>query len=145
MPAHLTLVPPVNVPQERYEDAFALLAGAASATQPFTVQLGAPATFLPDSPTLYLPVADEDRPALATLRTLLFREPLKRPLTWPFVPHITIGDDIPPGRIEAALIALRCYSAQVAFDRVHLLREFNHVWRPVADAQLRGEGAVNPS
>jgi 2'-5' RNA ligase len=134
IPSHLTLVPPVNVPRERYDEAVTVIAEAAAAMRPFTVHLGPPATFLPDSPTLYLPVSDDSRPAIAALRTLVFRDPLERPLTWPFVPHITIADGAPPGRIEAAVGVLGSYTTEVTFDRVHLLRESDHVWTPVAEA-----------
>jgi 2'-5' RNA ligase len=140
IPAHLTLVPPVNVPQQRYEDAVAVLAAAGAATQPFSVRLRPPATFLPDSPTLYLPVAEADRSPIDTLRTLVFRDPLRRALTWPFVPHVTIADDVPPERIKAAVSALGSYAAEVRFDRVHLLRDAEHVWRPVAEAVFGGGG-----
>jgi 2'-5' RNA ligase len=134
IPAHLTLVPPVNVRRERYDEALAVVAQAADATRPFTVHLGPPATFLPDSPTLYLPVAEESRPAVGALRALVFRDPLERPLTWPFVPHVTIADEAPPDRIEAAVGVLQCYTVEMTFDRVHLLQESDHIWTPVAEA-----------
>ena len=111
-----------------------MLTAAAGTTRPFSVRLGAPATFLPDSPTLYLPVAEQDHPPIDALRALVFREPLERPLTWPFVPHVTIADEIPPERIQAAVIALSTYAAEVSFDRVHLLQESGRVWRPLAEA-----------
>ena len=52
MPAHLTLVPPVNVREDRLGEALAVLRRAAAATRPFTVTLGPPTTFLPDNPML---------------------------------------------------------------------------------------------
>ncbi|HEY8202796.1 MAG TPA: 2'-5' RNA ligase family protein [Actinomycetota bacterium] len=140
IPAHLTLVPPVNLPSERYGEAVAVLASAAARTQPFRVRLGPPATFLPDSPTLYLPVAETDQPPIEALRALVFRDPLERPLQWPFVPHVTIADEIAPERIEAAVAALGSYTAEASFDRVHLLQESDRVWRPVAGAMFRDTG-----
>ena len=131
MPAHLTLVPPVNVREDRLGEALAVLRRAAVATRPFTVALGPPATFLPDSSTIYLAVAGEVRP----LRDRVFVEPLARPLTWPFVPHVTLADEAQPDRIAAALHALAGYTVDVTFDRVHLLREGpGRVWSPIADA-----------
>jgi 2'-5' RNA ligase len=55
VPAHLTLVPPVNVREERFEDVLAVLRAAGAATRPFRLELGPPTTFLPDNPVLYLP------------------------------------------------------------------------------------------
>jgi 2'-5' RNA ligase len=141
IPPHLTLVPPVNVPQHRYKDAVAVLTAAGAATRPFGIRLLAPATFLPDSPTLFLPVAQAGHPPIEALRTLAFRDPLERALTWPFVPHVTIADEVPPERIEAAVVALGSFAAEAWFDRVHLLRDSGHIWRPVAEAAFDGDRA----
>lgn len=56
---HVTLVPPVNVRDDRLVDAVDVLRGAAAAHPPLTLRLGPVATFLPASPTLYLAVDDE--------------------------------------------------------------------------------------
>ena len=124
----------MNVAPERYGDAVAVLTSAAAVTRPFHIRLMAPATFLPDSPTLYLPVAERDHAPIETMRKLVFRDPLERPLRWPFVPHVTIADEITSERIEAAVVALASYETEVTFDRVHLLRESDRIWRPVAEA-----------
>ncbi|MEA2826059.1 MAG: hypothetical protein QOG43_498 [Actinomycetota bacterium] len=133
VPAHLTLVPPVNVREDRFDDALALLRAAAGATRPFTVELGGPATFLPDNPVLYLPVrAGGDE--VAAVRERVFKEPLARPLTWPFVPHVTVADEISPARIVAAQEALSAFHVDIRFDRLHLLEEGpGRVWGPIAD------------
>src|SRR5438270_12567768 len=113
IPAHCTLVPPVNVREDAVDDALRVLREAASATRPFTVQLGPPASFLPDSPTLFLSVSGPGLEVLQELRDRVFREPLARPLTWPFVAHVTVADEMPPSRITAALEALAGYRAVV--------------------------------
>ena len=133
VPAHLTLVPPVNVRTERLDEAVGVVRRAAAATRPFTVSFGPPTTFLPDNPVLYLP-AEDGSDAVTVLRDRVFVEPLARPLTWPFVPHVTVADDASPERIAAARAGLAAYSAVVTFDRVHLLQEQpGRVWVPVAD------------
>jgi 2'-5' RNA ligase len=133
VPAHLTLVPPVNVREDRLDDALALLRQAAAATKPFCVELGPPTTFLPHNPVLYLPVtAGADH--IAAVRDRVFRDPLARPLTWPFVPHVTVADEVSPERIVAAQQALSNYHVEIDFDRVHLLEEGpGRVWGPIAD------------
>lgn len=133
MPAHVTLVPPVNVREDRLGGALAVLRRAASATRPFRVTLGPPATFLPDSPTLYLQVEGD----VQALRDRVFVEPLARPLTWPFVPHVTLADEASPERIAGAVAALADYRVDVTFDRLHLLREGpGRIWEPIADARF---------
>ena len=135
VPVHLTLVPPVNVNQERFADVLAVLRQAAAATRPFPVHLGPPATFLPASPVLYLPVAGAGRAEIYSLRERVFQEPLARPLSWPFVPHVTLADEAREERITAAETALCDYEAATVIDRVHVLQEGpGRVWSPVADA-----------
>jgi 2'-5' RNA ligase/GNAT superfamily N-acetyltransferase len=146
VPAHLTLVPPVNVREERFEDVLAVLRAAGAATRPFRLELGPPTTFLPDNPVLYLPVGG-DLDALHRLRDGVFVEPLARQLTWPFVPHVTLVDGGDADRLEAAVAALAGARYEVAVDRVTLLQEQRddegaRVWRPVAGAALAAPAVV---
>ena len=136
IPAHLTLVPPVNVAEGRLSEALAVLRRAAAGTPPLTLQLGPPRTFMPDSPVLYLAV-DGDVEQVHALRGRVLRDPLARTTSWAFVPHVTVADSASPDVIEAALVALARYRVEVRFDRVHLLREGDgRVWEPVAEALL---------
>lgn len=142
IPAHLTLVPPVNVREDRLAEALAVLRRAATATRPFTVSLGPPSTFMPHNPTLHLGVADHDE-CVRALRDRVFVDPLARSLTWPFVPHVTLADEADPDRIAAALTALVDYRVDVTFSRVHLLREGpGRVWAPIADAAFAPEVVI---
>ncbi len=143
---HCTLVPPVNVREERLGDALAGLRRAAADTRPLTVTLGPPATFLPVNPVLYLAIGG-DVEAVHALRDRVFAEPLARALTWPFHPHVTIRDGGEPDRLGAAARVLAGYRAEVTFERVHLLREQRdeqgrRVWRPIADAAFSGPFVV---
>jgi 2'-5' RNA ligase/GNAT superfamily N-acetyltransferase len=143
IPSHCTLVPPVNVREDAMGDALGVLREAAASARPFTVQLGPPASFLPDNPTLYLSVGGPGLDALVALRDQVFREPLARALTWPFVPHVTVADEIDPTRIVAALAALAGYRTTVTFERVHLLEEGpGRVWTPLADAPFAAPAVV---
>ena len=133
VPAHLTLVPPVNVREDRIDDALALLRDAAGRTRPFRVDLGAPTTFLPDNPVLYLPVTGGGDEVHA-VRDRVFCDPFARPLTWPYVPHVTVADEMSPARIVAAQDALSHFHVGIDFDRMHLLEEGpGRVWGPIAD------------
>ena len=134
IPAHLTLVPPINV--REVKEAVALLRRAAAPARPIRLELGPPATFLPDTPVLYLSVHGELDDVHA-LRERVFKPPLERDLTWPFVPHVTLADESTPARIEAALVALADYRAEATFTAVTLLQEGpGRVWTPIADVSL---------
>lgn len=143
VPAHLTLVPPVNVNEDDMGDALRVLREASSATRPFSVHLGPPTTFLPVNPVLYLPLVGPGRTSVFTVRERVFKPPLARTLTWPFVPHVTLADEARPERITAAELALCDYGAEVSFDCLHLLQEGpGRVWAPVADAPFEAPAVV---
>jgi 2'-5' RNA ligase len=131
---HLTLVPPVNVRVDALGDALRVLRQAAAATVPFSARLGPPATFHPNTPVVHLQ-AGVDGGAVLALRDRVFAPPLSRPLTWPFVPHVTLADEVPPDRIGPAVAALAGYVVDVRLDRVTLLEEGpGRTWAPIADA-----------
>ncbi len=123
IPAHLTLVPPVNVRGADLDTAYGLVrAAAAACAGPLRLTLGPPATFLPANPVLFLPVGG-DLAQLRRLRDAAFLPPFERRLAWPWVPHVTVADDLDPVRIEAAVLSLAGYQVVVDVDRVVLLEE----------------------
>lgn len=143
IPPHLTLVPPVNVAEDRLDEALAVLRRAGAAARPVTVALGPPATFLPVNPVLYLAVTGRGREQVVGLRDAVFHPPLRRRLTFPFEPHVTLAEEAGPGRIEAALVALEGYRLEVTVDRLHLLEEGpGRIWRPVAEVALAAPAVV---
>ncbi len=142
VPAHVTLVPPVNVRTEDLGLALQVLRRAATdQSGPIAVELGPVTTFMPASPVVYLAVGGPDLDRLARLRQAVVAGPMLRPDHWPWVPHVTLTDDAPADRIDAARAALFSYSAATVFDRVVLLEEREHRWQPLADACL-GRAAV---
>jgi len=136
VPPHLTLVPPVNVPDESVVDALAVLRAAAGRTAPLDLRIGPASTFHPVNPVVYLEVGGAREP-LAALRERVLVAPLERVITHPFVPHVTVADDMDAARIPAAVDALADYVIDVRIDTVHLLEEGRgRVWRPIADVAL---------
>jgi hypothetical protein len=111
---------------------------AAASTTPFVVALGPVATFRPVNPVLYLGVAgDGGAEQVAALRQRVFRPPLARPHSHPFVPHVTLAAEAAPERIAAALVALGDYRVEVPVTGVTLLQEGpspDRHWTTVADA-----------
>jgi len=132
---HLTLVPPVNVAGDRLPEALALVRAAAAAVRgPLRVRLGPPASFQPVNPVVHLP-AHGAHGELAGLRAALCRPPLARPVSLPFVPHVTLADGLATERIGAALAALAGFVADARFDAVTVLREGpGRVWTALSDA-----------
>jgi 2'-5' RNA ligase/ribosomal protein S18 acetylase RimI-like enzyme len=137
VPPHITLVPPVNVREERVGEAVDVVRAAAAGAAPLALDLGPASTFAPVTPVVYLRVGGAVEP-LQALRDAVFREPLARPLTHPFVPHVTLADGIDAERDRGAVAALADYRVRVVVERVHVLEEQpGQVWTPIADAVLR--------
>ncbi len=141
---HLTLVPPVNIREGELGRALGVVrAAAAEIGRPITVGLGPVRSFAPVSPTVYLAVTGDAAAVVTRLRDAVFRAPLARTVSHPFVPHVTLADEIDGTRIDAAVTALADYRVTVTFDRVHVLEEGpGRVWSPIAEARLEGARIV---
>ncbi len=135
---HLTLVPPVNVRAERLDDAVAVVRRAAAVTEPLHLRLGPVATFWPGTPVVYLAVAgDVERVHL--LREAVFTDPLARGVTWPFVPHVTLADDVDAGHLPTIVAALAAYSAEVTVEHAQVLQQdADRRWEVIAEVPLGG-------
>ena len=138
---HLTLVPPQTVAERDLDRAVGLVERAAGAAVPFVVELAGAATFLPGSPVAYLMVR-EGGPALETLEAALRESPLDR-RTHPFHPHVTVTQDLPPDRIEAAAAELGGFRVAFPVREVALMREErDRTWRPLATTPVGASTAV---
>lgn len=145
IPPHITLVPPVNVAERDLPAAFAAVRSAAAASPPLALRLGPVTTFQPVNPVAYLAVdgAAPMMEALVSLRAACLTGPLERSQDHDFVPHVTVADEQTPARLEAAVTALKSFSADVTIDRVHVLAEQpGRVWVPIADMPLGDREAV---
>ena len=143
IPPHLTLVPPVNVPLDRLEDAEALLTTVAAGSAPIAATLGPPATFWPVTPVVYLTLGPSAEHAVNSLREAVFQPPFRRRLTFSFVPHVTLADEVEEDRIGPAVRALADYTRSVVFDRITLLEEgAGRRWTPRFEALLGGAWIV---
>ena len=138
---HLTLAPPQTVAERDLDRAVALVERAAAGAVPFLVELDGAATFLPGSPVAYL-VVGEGGPALQAIEAALREPPLER-RTHPFHPHVTVLQDLPADRIEAAARELDGFRAAFPVRELALLREDrDKVWRPLATAIVGASTAV---
>ena len=139
---HVTIVPPVNVTLERVPAAVALVRDAAATTPPLHVDLGPAATFWPATPVVYLALGGDVEP-IHRLQRALDVDPWIRPTTWPFVPHVTVGDDVAPDVIPGAVAAIAHYRASATLTSIAVLREErDRTWVPIADAELSGRRVV---
>jgi len=142
VPAHITLVPPVNVRAEEVQTAVDVVTAAASVVRPLELTVGPAATFFPVTSVLYLAVGG-DTQAVVQLHKAVLAGPLARPEEWPYVPHVTLATDQTPERLSAGVSALSDFRVPVTVGAIHVLRqEDDHAWRPLADAPLRAPAVV---
>jgi 2'-5' RNA ligase len=140
---HITLVPPVNVADDRLPEAVALLERGAAAVRPLRLTIGPPATFFPPKPVLYLAVGGDDSVGVEQLHLQLCVEPLERRETRRFVPHVTINEHADPRHIDPALELLASFRLDVTIDAVQLLQYGeDRRWRTIADAALGGPRVI---
>jgi 8-oxo-dGTP pyrophosphatase MutT (NUDIX family) len=108
---------------------------------PFLVELAGAATFLPESPVAYLMVR-EGGPALERLEAALREPPLDR-RTHPFHPHVTVAQELPADRIEAAAAELAGFRAAFPVRELALMREHrDRTWRPLATVAVGASTAI---
>lgn len=141
VPMHLTLVSPTNVRDRELLLALDVVRGAAAESSPLALELGPATSFVPVTPTIHLEVGGPGLAALEKLRAAVTAAaPLDRPDEHPWIPHVTIAQEVgPPERIDPAIATLAGWRATVTIDRVHVLRQQpDRVWVPVADAALGG-------
>ncbi len=151
---HVTVVPPVNVPEGELAEACAVVRSAAAESPPLALELGPAESFLPVNPVCYLAVTGSDS-ALSLLSTLsrrLARGPLGPPASravQPFVPHVTVKRNMEPGQLASALTVLSGYRAHVVFEDVTVLEydEAERRWNSLLAVALRrpvtvGRGGV---
>jgi 2'-5' RNA ligase len=139
---HVTLVSPINVRSERLDEAVGTVRAAAARRGPLALVVGPVATFAPVTPVAYLAVGG-DLEALADLRAAVATGPLARADRHPWVPHVTVADDLAPDRIEAAVRAGADYAVGWPATRVHVMAEQpDRRWLPIADAGLSRPAVV---
>ena len=146
--AHITLLPPRRL-QISEERAAALIAAIAerSATIP-VILADKPETFLPISPTIYLPVAGGAE-RLCDLHAALNSGGLLAAEPWPYVPHVTVANLPNPGqtRSDLELCAKRWknYSGPRQFvmgQLVFVREEASDRWLDLGRFSLKSEAAA---
>ena len=101
--AHITLAAPCDTPTS-VEDLEAALSRIAASAQPFELTIAGVATFLPNSSVCYLEVQPSE--PLVGLHDLLVAN-LHWQEAFPYVPHVTVTEYLPPADTEAVALQLR--------------------------------------
>lgn len=141
--AHLTFLPPRPL-QGTESSALRLLARICGQAEPFEVILGDMESFIPTTPTVYIPVA-HGGPRLHELHNQLNTQVLAFSEMWPYIPHVTIVQMENLHAAEQALIVARqrwrqySGSRRIVLDRLTFVREdAPNCWIDLAPVPLGG-------
>jgi 2'-5' RNA ligase len=137
--AHITLVPPLQVPDEAALAAIlAHLDRVAGTLAPFPVLLAGAGTFRPVSPVVFVPIAEGEADVRA-VEAVVRSGPVRRPLQFPFHPHVTVAHDLAEEWLDQAEEAMAPYRA--AFDVTSLgvfVQGEDAVWRQRVELAFGG-------
>ncbi|GAB6934083.1 YjcG family protein [Calditerricola yamamurae] len=129
IPPHIKVTEPFSMADNALMSVVADLTDVAKNSEPFTLHFHKFGTFHPTHNVLYFAIKEE--PALLELRRRLYeRLPLGKP-KHPFIPHLTIGQDLPNEELLDVYGRLRMTNLDLIspIDRFHLLYRLDDgVW-----------------
>jgi 2'-5' RNA ligase len=140
IPTHITLLPPTQVPKQRLSEVDAHLAAVARATTDFEVSLDGSETFRPVTPTVFLRLAKGALECTA-LESQIRSGPLRRRLTFPYHPHVTLAFDVADEMLDLAFAEHADFRLTFRADEFsrYVLGE-DGIWLPERDFVLGDSG-----
>ncbi|WP_165985389.1 2'-5' RNA ligase family protein [Streptomyces sp. YIM 98790] len=112
IPAHVTLLPPTEVPVDECPAVEEHLAAIAAAGRPFTMRLSGTGTFRPLTPVVFVRVVEgAGECGLLQQRVREPGGPLARELPFPYHPHVTVAHGIAEEALDLAQRELAGYEA----------------------------------
>jgi 2'-5' RNA ligase len=129
IPVHITLLPPTVVPRADLEEISVHLARVALKLTSFSIVLDGTDTFRPVSPVVFVRVTSGSD-ACDELQGLIRSGPLRRNLSFPYHPHVTVAHHLDDEALDTARTTLAEFSAEFDVSGFGL---FEHgadgVWR----------------
>jgi 2'-5' RNA ligase len=140
IPTHVTLVPPVEVADERLDAVERHLGEVAAASAPYAVHLRGSGTFRPVSPVVFVNLV-AGISQTEQLAKDCRRGPLALELDFPYHPHVTVAHLDDEARLDRAFEELAGFECAFTVDEFHLyVHDAEHGWQPTRDFALGGTG-----
>jgi 2'-5' RNA ligase len=111
IPTHVTLLPPTEVEGADLAVIDDHLLEVAARFPSFRIRLRGTATFRPISPVVFVPLA-EGISSCEVLQSQVRSGPLQVDLRFPYHPHVTVAQDVPPAALDAVFDDLATFSAR---------------------------------
>jgi 2'-5' RNA ligase len=138
-PAHVTLLGPTEVATDSLPAVEKHLEAVAAGQQPFTIHLRGTGTFRPITEVVFVTLAMGISECELLAAAIAEAEGVERDSRFPYHPHVTVGQDVPPAALDAAFDDLAGFSARFPVASFTL---FSHggegPWRPRRDFPLGG-------
>lgn len=135
---HITLVPPTHLPDFDLTGVEAQLERAARRVAPFVVELAGAGTFRPATQVVYAALTTGG-PQCDRLQVEARQGPLEQELRYAYHPHVTVAQDVPEDRLDAAEQALSRFHARFTVAEF-VLYELgpDAVWHTIRTFRLSG-------
>ncbi|HET7431959.1 MAG TPA: 2'-5' RNA ligase family protein [Nocardioides sp.] len=138
IPAHITLVPPVEVATATLAEVERHLDEVAAAAAPYQIHLRGSGTFRPVSPVVFVNLV-EGISQTEQLAEECRRGPLALELDYPYHPHVTVAhlpDDV---LLDRAFAGLATFDCAFPVGRFHLyVHDADEGWKATRDHVLAG-------
>ena len=130
IPTHITLLPPIEVPDEEIPVVADHLATAATKVEPFDIHLRGTGTFRPVSPVVFVTVA-EGISSCELLADAVRQGPLEIDLDYPYHPHVTIAHHLDDETLDRAFGDLTAFECSFGADSFCLyVHDESEGWAP---------------
>ena len=139
VPAHVTLLGPTEIPVRALPAVEEHLARVAATHLPFTLHLRGTGTFRPVTQVVFVAVAAGISECELLAAAINAAPELHREARFPYHPHVTVAQDVPPEVLDKAYEDLADFSALFEVEAFTL---FSHSgatrWQPRRDYRLGG-------
>ena len=136
IPTHITLVPPIVIPDERRAAVESHLYDVAAAAVAYRVHLRGSGTFRPVSPVVFVNLVE----GISQTEQLAHRcrsGPLDRKLDFPYHPHVTVAHHLEDECLDQAFEELAAFECSFTADRFSLyVHDTDTGWVPTRDFAL---------
>ena len=137
IPAHVTLLGPTEIPLRTLPAVEAHLAAVAAAHRPYRLHLRGTGTFRPVTQVVFVAVAAGISECELLAGAIRAAPGLDREMRFPYHPHVTIAQDVPPEALDRAYRDLADFSATIDVDSFTLFCHSGQTrWRPRRDFRL---------
>lgn len=138
IPTHITLVPPMEVPDSSLEAITEHLEAAAARSKPFRVSLRGTGSFRPVSPVVFIGVV-EGISGCELLADAVRTGPLEVEIRFPYHPHVTVAHHLSEEQLDQAFDELSGYEADFAVEEFWLyVHHEDDGWKPTRSFGLSG-------